>query len=297
MEFVVAMAGSSHPARAAEWFAARQDEGWHGVSVGDHLSSGSTGGPYPHVWATLGHWAALGGCLLLTTTYANNLVRSPVEFVHASLTVQAMSGGRFEAGLGTGWREADLGGSPVPDPPSRARRYREAMVIARDLLKTGTCSFHGDFYDVEVTDQALPAVEPPPPLVAAVGGPWVIDNVSPLADRVEVNPIFRVGRQGYVVPADWAQGSPQDIGRQVERVRAANPDVAVQIGLFVAAGGGPAVDAVAQLVAGGPLDGLVGEPGRVADALLGFQDLGVDRLTLLELAPGTYRALAPLLVG
>jgi alkanesulfonate monooxygenase SsuD/methylene tetrahydromethanopterin reductase-like flavin-dependent oxidoreductase (luciferase family) len=233
----------------------------------------------------------------LTTTFANNLLRSPVEFVHAALTLQALSGGRFEAGLGAGWRAADLAGAPLPTGPIIARRYREAMVIARELLRTRTCSFHGEFYDVELTDQPLPDADPAPPLVAAVGGPWVIDHIAPLADRVEVMPMFRVGRAGVIDGAKFSEGVPDEIARLARRARDANPTAPLQVGVFLAAGSGPAVDGLAQMYAGGPLDGLAGHPRKVADRLLALADLGINRVTLIELVPGSYRQLAPLLTG
>ena len=120
MEFVPGL--SSGAGNPQAWLLRRQSEGWHGVTLADHLSV--NGASYPHVWVTLAHWAALEHRMVLATTFANNLVRSPVEFVHASLTLQALSGGRFEAGLGAGWNPGDLAGLPLPDGPVRARRYR-----------------------------------------------------------------------------------------------------------------------------------------------------------------------------
>ena len=217
MEFVAAML--SHPQGTAAWFEARQTEGWHGVAMADHVSAGSAGGVYPHVWTTLGQFAAIDSRMVLATAFANNLSRSPVEFAHASLTLQAISGGRFEAGLGAGWKEGDLAGAPIPNGPQRARRYYEAMVIVRDLLKERRCSFHGEFYDVELTDQPLEAVDPAPPLVAAVGGPWVTDNVSPLADRIELMPMFRLVRPGHLDLTQLSVGSRDEVEQLARRAR------------------------------------------------------------------------------
>jgi alkanesulfonate monooxygenase SsuD/methylene tetrahydromethanopterin reductase-like flavin-dependent oxidoreductase (luciferase family) len=295
MEFVATMA--SHPEGTAAWFAARQREGWHGVAIADHISTGAAGGAYPHVWTTLGHWAALDSSMVLATTFANNLVRSPVEFVHASMTLQAISGGRFEAGLGAGWREQDLLGLPMPNGPSRARRYYEAMAIARQLFDNRQCSFHGEFYDVEMTDQPLFAADPAPPLVAAVGGPWVIDHVSPLADRVELMPMSRAVRPGRLDAGKLSAGGRGELERLATRAREANSAAPLQVGVFLAAGAGPAVDAFANMYAGGPLDGLAGEPRRVADTLLEFGDLGINRVTMVEFTPDSYQQLAPFLIS
>ena len=80
------------------------------------------------------------------------------------------------------------------------------------------------------------------------------------------------------------------LGSQVYRHQSTAP---LQVGVFLAAGTGAAVDSFAQMYAGGPLDG---EPGKVADKLLSFNDLGINRVTLVELVPGSYRQLAPLLM-
>ena len=67
--------------------------------------------------------------------------------------------------------------------------------------------------------------------------------------------------------------------------------------MFLAAGTDAAVDGVAHMYAGGPLEGLAGEPRRVADTMLAFNDSGIERVTMYELTPGSYQELAPLLVG
>ena len=82
MEFAAGLSG--HPQGSEAWLVARQSEGWHGVTLADHLSVNR--GSYPHVWVTLGHWTALDHRMVLASTFANNLVRSPVEFVQASLS-------------------------------------------------------------------------------------------------------------------------------------------------------------------------------------------------------------------
>ena len=72
MEFVAGLSG--HPQGPEARLVARQSEGWHGVTLADHLSDRGT---YPHVWVTLGHWAALDHRMVLGTTFANNLDRPP----------------------------------------------------------------------------------------------------------------------------------------------------------------------------------------------------------------------------
>jgi alkanesulfonate monooxygenase SsuD/methylene tetrahydromethanopterin reductase-like flavin-dependent oxidoreductase (luciferase family) len=276
---------------AVTWLRRREAEGWHGVSVGDHIAGADL--PYPHAWVTVGQWAAASTDVRIATAFGNNLIRSPVEFAHAALTAQAASDGRFEAGLGAGWSAADVEpcGMRLPTGPERARRYLEAAVIVRDLLQRRACSFHGEFYDIEVAGLTL-RVADPPPLVLAVGGPWVTEHVGPLADRLEVVPFAHVIRAGaFDVPA-FARGSPRDVVHAVDRARAVNPAAPIHLGLFVAAGQDAHVDRWVAAFAGGPLEGLAGEPARVADTLAAYAELGVSRCTLSALTPRTYENLA-----
>ena len=153
----------------ATWARAREAEGWHGVAVADHLWHRERA--YPHVWVSLGAMAAATTRVMLTSSFANNLIRSPVEFAQAAMTVQQASDGRFEAGLGAGWVRAEIEqiGHRYPPPPERISRYIEAITIAGELLRTRHCTYHGEYYGVDV-DILGPDVAPPP-LVASVGGP------------------------------------------------------------------------------------------------------------------------------
>jgi alkanesulfonate monooxygenase SsuD/methylene tetrahydromethanopterin reductase-like flavin-dependent oxidoreductase (luciferase family) len=208
-----------------------------------------------------------------------------------------VSGGRFEAGLGAGWaaKDSDACGQPFPGPAERARRYREGATIASAVLHTGRCSFHGEFYDVELEDITLD-ISSPPPLVVGVGGPWVTDHVGPVGDRVEVVPFAHVLRSGEFDMAAWSTGSPDDVRRAVGRARRANPEAPISLGVFVAAGNGERVARAAKLFGDGSSKGLAGDAQLVADTLLGYQELDVCRCTICELVPQSIEQLAPLLI-
>jgi alkanesulfonate monooxygenase SsuD/methylene tetrahydromethanopterin reductase-like flavin-dependent oxidoreductase (luciferase family) len=276
------------------WLRRCEEEGWFGVSLGDHVA---LGGNFPHLWVTLTELAMASSTLRIASLFANNLYRSPVEFAHAALTLQAVSGGRFEAGLGAGWaaKDSDACGQPFPGPAERARRYREGATIASAVLHTGRCSFHGEFYDVELDDITLD-ISSPPPLVVGVGGAWVTDHVAPLADRVEVVPFAHVVRNGEIDMRAWATGSTDDVRRAIDRARRANPDAPISLGAFVAAGNGERIARAVQLFGDGSSQGLAGDARLVADTLLGYEELGVSRCTICELVPHSVEQLAPVLL-
>src|SRR4051794_11905392 len=108
---------------SGRWAAKREDEGWAGVGFGDHWFIEGSGG-CANAFAQLGHAAASTTSLVLSTSFANNLFRSPVELAQAALTIQLLSGGRFELGIGAGWSALELTGAGLafPDPGSRVRR-------------------------------------------------------------------------------------------------------------------------------------------------------------------------------
>jgi alkanesulfonate monooxygenase SsuD/methylene tetrahydromethanopterin reductase-like flavin-dependent oxidoreductase (luciferase family) len=277
----------------ADWARAREAEGWHGLAVADHLWD--RGRPYPHVWVALGAMAASTTRVTLTSSFANNLLRSPVEFAQASLAMQQASNCRFEAGLGAGWSkpEVELTGLRYPPPRERVARYREAMVIARALLHDRTCRFVGEFYDIDV--EILGPDVPAPPLVAALGGPRSIEQVAPLVDRVELKVSSPATRGGSLDFAKLALVSIDDLDRLVGLVREVRPDVPLGLFLQVGCGTHPRLTALAEVLGGSWFGSFIGEPNRVADSLLALKSHGISRVQLTPYADGTFERLAPLL--
>ena len=174
---------------------------------------------------------------MLTSSFANNLFRTPVEFAQASLQLQKVSGGRFEAGLGAGWdrAETEAAGLVYPAAGERAGRYAEAVQIVRQLFVTGCCSFHGRYYDIEVPKLG-PSDRDPPPLVASLGGDRTIREIAPLVDRVELKlnaPATRDGSLDLVKLAGIPRSHLADL---VAKVRAVNPTVPLGVLILCSVG-------------------------------------------------------------
>lgn len=277
------------------WAAEREAEGYHGVGCADHLWMTSSASPkaYPHLWVSLAAMAARTTTVLLTPAFANNLFRSPVEFAQASLQLACLSGGRYEAGLGAGWTEAEmtLTGRTYPDGRTRARMLAESLQIVRSLFADGQCRFRGEHYDIDV-----PVIGPrpatAPPLVASVGSPWTMRNIPPLVDQVELK-LGRTTHGGTVDFAAMGTVTTDEVRRMVDTVRSAAPGVKVSMLVFLTVGTGARVEALTPLLAGGIYGPLCGpDPRPVAEALLGFADLGIDRLQVSEFNPGSITSVA-----
>jgi alkanesulfonate monooxygenase SsuD/methylene tetrahydromethanopterin reductase-like flavin-dependent oxidoreductase (luciferase family) len=267
-----------------------EEQGFAGVSCSDHFFRTSS---YPHLWVTLASMAAATERVFLMSSFANNLFRSPVEFVQASLTMQAVSGGRFEAGLGAGWLEKEIHGSGLvyPDAPGRARRFKEAIEICRDLLANGTCRFSGEFYDIDVPTIG-PFIGELPPLVASLGGPWTIRNIAPLVDRVELK-FGESTRGGDLDMSVLAKATRADLAAKVASVRKVAPDVSIGVFAMIGVGTDAELAPLRDQLIGGVYEDYVGSPAQVRDALESLTELGIDRVQVTERLKGsTMRLMA-----
>jgi alkanesulfonate monooxygenase SsuD/methylene tetrahydromethanopterin reductase-like flavin-dependent oxidoreductase (luciferase family) len=276
----------------AEWARTREAEGWPVLACADHLWDATRA--YPHWAVTLTQFAAATTRPTITSSFANNLLRSPVEFAQAALSLQRASGGRFEAGLGAGWLEAEITGigGRYPAPGERAARYREAMVVVRELLHHGRCTFEGEHVRVDVP-MIGPAVPVPPPLVASVGGPRTIREVVPLVDRVELKISSVATRGGALELAKMPTIDRDHVKRLVGLVREVSDTVPIGAFLLVGAGDDPRVLAIKQSFGDSLMGSLLGEPEAVAEAIRSFADLGIERCQLTPYSAETFPLLAP----
>lgn len=293
MQFYVQQFSEESP---GPWAAAREAEGWHGFSQYDHVYLDSVGRGLFHPWAVLGAVAAHTTRLRLTTAFSNNLLRSPVDVAHAALTLQLISAGRFDVGVGAGWSRQEVVGSSLDFPPSadRARRFKEAVLVIRQLLN-GACSFEGEFYRIDLP-AAGPRADTPPRLMAALGGAWTLREIGPLVDSIELATMGKAGRDGQIDWATYGQIEHDDLQQLVDRAREANPTAPLGLSVYVATGRPEKLTAMARTFGTGVFHGLVGEPGQVADRLLELATtFGFDRITVLPPLPNTAEQLAEVL--
>jgi alkanesulfonate monooxygenase SsuD/methylene tetrahydromethanopterin reductase-like flavin-dependent oxidoreductase (luciferase family) len=273
-----------------EYAAFVEQAGFDGVTCSDHYWLSDV---FPHVWVSLAAMAMSTDRITVAPSFVNNLFRSPFEFAQASVQMHELSGGRYEAGLGAGWTESELvaTGQTYPTGPERARRYREALLIVRELFRTGRCDFDGEFHHIHVPQ--LPSLAAAPiPLVASVGGPWTLRNITPIVDRVELKLISRATRGGTLDLAAMSTVEEDDLRRMVDEVRAVRDDIPIGLFLMVAAGDDARVDGLRTTLGDGFCGRFVGEPRAVLEQVRALEAHGISRVQITEFTPGTMHRLA-----
>ena len=172
--------------------------GFDTLVLGDHL--GARLAPVPALMA-----AADGSeRLRLGTTVFGNDWRNPVLLARDLATVDVLSDGRLEVGVGAGWRkeEYDALGVPWNDPGTRIGRLEEAIEILKGVWTQRAFVFNGEHYNVgPLDDEMRPLQTPHPPLLLGVGGPRSIALAGRLADIVNLTPRTRPDGTG-IDPAD-----------------------------------------------------------------------------------------------
>jgi len=278
-----------------EWGRQREDEGWHVLSVADHFYTDHR--PFPHVWVAVTAIASATSRVKVTTSFVNNLLRSPVEVAQAALLLHKVSSGRFELGLGAGWAEGEVtdAGMKYPVPRDRAGMYIEAIQIVRSLLTEGTCSFNGNYYQVD-TKNLGPLGDHPPLLIGSVGGPRTVREVTPFLDRVEIKASSASTRGGRLDMEVLADVTDSHLLSMIEKVRNIRPDI--ELGMFVLCNAG--TDQFTKGIEAKMGDGLYsrffGSPEKVADGLGWLAEQGISRAQLSPFDDTSLDRLAPYLL-
>ena len=143
-----------------------------------------------------------------------NDYRHPVVLAKEIATLELLSNGRVEFGLGAGWMSSDYdeAGMTYAAPGERVSRMAESLIILKQLWGDGTSSFQGDHYTTEKA-QGLPRLTKNPQIVIGGGSPRVLGIAAREADIVGVNPNLAAGRIGReVIESTQAEYFDERIG-------------------------------------------------------------------------------------
>ncbi|MBV9089894.1 MAG: LLM class F420-dependent oxidoreductase [Mycobacteriaceae bacterium] len=268
-----------------------EELGYDAFFRSDHyLAMSGDGLPGPtDSWVTLGAIARETSRIRIGTLVTSATFRHPGPLAVSVAQVDAMSGGRVELGLGTGWFEAEHQAYGIPFPPlsERFERLGEQLDILTGLWTTPTgdkFSYPGRHYTLN-DSPALPkpVQRPHPPIIIGGGG---AKRTPALAARfaAEYNVPF--------APLDFGQTQIERVTTALARAGRATDSMVYSAAFVVCAGRDDAEVAqraaaigreVGELRASSPL---AGTPAEIVDKLGPWSNLGVRRVytQLLDLA-------------
>jgi probable F420-dependent oxidoreductase len=303
--FGLSLAGFDHGHDWAETARRIEDLGYSTMLVPDHL--GDQLAPLPAIAAA----AAATTRLRVGTFVLANDFRHPVLLAKEAATVDLLSGGRLELGLGAGWRreEFDAAGMSFDPGPIRLARLEESVTVLRGLWTGQPFSFAGDHYRVDdLEGRPLPAQVGGPPLFLGGGGPRLLALAGRRADIVGLAPRSRP--DGTLDPGDVTPEAT-DAKLAVVKEAAGNRFADLELNVLVlaarvgsgvsrrhqadelAASWGIAPDAVLASP-----HSVLGSPEEVADDLLAQRErFGISYVTVPEPALAAFAPVVARLAG
>jgi F420-dependent oxidoreductase-like protein len=213
-----------------------EEAGFDGAWVFDHFQPlyGDPSGPCLEGWTLLAALAASTRRIRLGALVTGVTYRHPSVLAAEAVTVDQVSGGRLEIGIGAAWHEGEHRalGIPFPAIRERAERLEEAIQVMRLLFTQDGVTFEGEHYSLrEATYHPRPLQQPHPPIwigargrkltlpVAArqadvwhaFGSPEELSQESALVDRLAEG----AGRD----PGDIARSTSLSISGSLDDVR------------------------------------------------------------------------------
>lgn len=265
--------------------------GFEGLFTSDHYLSvvGTRGRGSNDAWAILAALAARTERIRLGTLVSPVTFRHPTVLAKLATTVDDISSGRVDLGLGAGWWEEEhrTHGFGFPPVAERMQMLEEQLEIVHGLLTNERFSFAGRHYELADCEFLFKPVQRPHPpiIVGGNGGPRIARLVARWADEFNTvggspqevaeritrvrDAVDAAGRdQSTVVTSlmTWVYvGADEDEFRaHVERARLRDPDP------------DPFDDALEELAK----DCIVGTPERAAERISEYAAAGVQRIVL-----------------
>jgi probable F420-dependent oxidoreductase len=204
------------PLPGSNWvdsFKELEDLGYSTLFLPDHFDEG------PGPLATLGAAAVSTSTLHLGVLVLDCDYRHPAVVQRELATIDQLSGGRLEIGLGAGWKKTDYdrSGIPMERPGIRVDRMIEHTAVIKGLFGSEPLTFSGEHY--QITEMPGLAGNTPgecPPILIGGGAPRVLGFAGRHADIIGVNASIHSG----AIDTESAHDAlPERIDAKVARVR------------------------------------------------------------------------------
>ena len=138
--------------------------------------------PWLEAWTGLAAIAERTSTMRLTTCVTQIPLRNPAVLAHQAVTIDHISGGRLEIGLGTGLvvdPSYAMAGLPNWEPKERVARFGEYVALVCSLLAGGVTDYNGEYYQAAGAVMNPGSLQQPrlPVMVAALGPSMILHAV------------------------------------------------------------------------------------------------------------------------
>ena len=197
MRFGLTIFPTDYTIGPAELARAAEDAGFEALLFAEHTHipvSRATprpgGGELPRrYWHTLDPFVALSAAATATerlrigTGICLVVERDPIVTAKEVASLDLVSGGRFEFGVGAGWNREEMGNHGT-DPDRRFALMRERIEAMKAIWTQDEAEYHGEFVDFDPLWQwPKPVQEPHPPILVGGTGPKALDRVLAYGDE------------------------------------------------------------------------------------------------------------------
>ena len=188
--------------------------GYEVLTMPDHFTDQLA--PIPALMAA----ASATSTLRIGALVFDNDYKHPVVLAKELATIDLLSEGRLEIGLGAGWMISDYeeAGMPYDSPKVRIDRFIEGVAVIRGAMADGSFSFSGDYYTITNYNGQPKPVQARPPLLIGGGGKRVLSYAAREADIIGINGTMTAGVVG---PEALATMTAESVDEKVAIVAAA----------------------------------------------------------------------------
>ncbi|MCA1840615.1 MAG: LLM class flavin-dependent oxidoreductase [Actinomycetota bacterium] len=258
-----------------------EDLGYFSLGFPDHFFIGHKD-PLPTLepFSAMAFAAAVTTRLRLVSIVAANDFRNPALFARSIASLDMLSAGRIEAGIGAGWYgpEFDAVGIVFDKPSIRIERLEEAIGVAKAYWTKDIVEHAGKYYSVNGLPRVLDVVQQPhPPLLIGAGGDKMLALAGRHADVVGLTSSLRDFENRERMLDEMR---PSSIARKVALVRSSAVDAGRDLDQIIFQTQINSIDFDQEDP--GHLWALTGEPSKMMETLEERAEMGITYFMLRE---------------
>ncbi|MSO79828.1 MAG: TIGR03621 family F420-dependent LLM class oxidoreductase, partial [Acidimicrobiia bacterium] len=280
-----------------------EDLGYSTLTMPDHFVD-TAFAPMAAIAFAAAHTTTLRiGHLVLGNDY-----KHPAVTAKEAATIDLLSDGRLEFGIGAGWMQTDYDalGMAYDSAGTRVDRLEEALAVIKGAWSGEKFNFSGKHYTItDYTGLPTPVQKPHPPILVGGGAPRVLRLAGREADIVGINPNLRKGAiTDDAIKGALAEGTRQKVEWVKEGAGKRFKDIELQIRYFLASITDDAEGFASALAGGFGLSAQEALDSGVA--LVGTVEQCIERLqkrreewgvTYIVLGDDTFEAFAPVVAA